>query len=202
MYDHIIYDFDGTISDTYPVFTKALLILLNQHGIKADYDTVYRQLKVSVSYALGQYDLKGDVKKEYEDIHRKIALAEQKAFPEAEGILKYAISLGKKNYLYTHSGTIVYELLKNMGISDCFEFILDSTTYDFPRKPAPDALNYLIDKFGIDRSSALMVGDRDIDTDAAKNAGIKGCLIDPEGFYPGCVTEHYIKSLDELKKII
>lgn len=201
MYDHIIYDFDGTISDTYPVYTKALLILLGQKGIEADYNTVYRQLKVSVGYALGQYNLKGEAKK-YEEIHRKIALAEQKAFPEAEETLKYAMRLGKKNYLYTHSGTVVYELLKNMGISDCFEFVLDSTTYHFPRKPAPDALNYLIVKFGIDRSKALMVGDRDIDTDAAKNAGIAGCLIDPDRFYPGCVTDHYIRSLDELKKII
>ena len=31
MYQNIVYDFDGTISDTYPMFTKALLMLMEPH---------------------------------------------------------------------------------------------------------------------------------------------------------------------------
>ncbi len=202
MYDYLIFDFDGTISDTYPVFSKALLELLARKGIKGDYYTAYCQLKISVGYALKQYNLGDEAKKEYESIHRELALAEQKAFPDAEDILRYAIRLGKKNYLYTHSGDIVYELLKKMGISDCFDFILDSTTYQFPRKPAPDALNFLTEKCRIKKDRALMIGDRDIDAESAKNAGIASCLFDPEGYYPGCAADHFIKSLSELKKII
>ena len=40
MYDYLIYDFDGTISDTYPA-TKALLELLGRWGRQADYSTAY-----------------------------------------------------------------------------------------------------------------------------------------------------------------
>ena len=201
MYDYLIYDFDGTISDTYPVFAKALIELLNRHDIKGDYKTAYNQLKVSVGYALKQYDISDETRKEYKEIHRELAIAEQCAFPEAEEILKFAKDNGKKNYIYTHTGSLVHKLLEKMKLTGYFEFVLDGS-YGFLRKPAPDALNYLIEKCGIDRSRAIMIGDRDIDAEAAKNAGIAGCLIDSEGYYPDCVTDHYIKSLSELKKII
>ena len=201
MYDFLIYDFDGTISDTYPVFTRALLELLSRLGKQTDYNKAYSQLKVSVGHALKFYGL-SDHEKEYHSIWKEMALAEQKAFPGAHEILRYAKSRGKKNYLYTHTGRIVYDLLCKMGISDCFDFILESTTYKFPRKPAPDALNFIIKTCGIDRSHALMIGDRDIDIEAARAAGIDGCLFDPDGYYLDCKAEHYIKSLLDLKAII
>ncbi|HHT53546.1 MAG TPA: HAD-IA family hydrolase [Clostridiales bacterium] len=200
MYDYLIYDFDGTISDTYPVFTKALLELLGRRGREADYSTTYSKLKVSVGHALRYYGL-SDCNTEYHSIWKELALAEQQAFPEAPEILRFAIALGKKNYLYTHSGSIVYKLLEKMGIHDCFDFVLESTTYKFPRKPAPDALNFLVKTCGIDRRRALMIGDRDIDIEAAQAAGIAGCLFDPGGYYPDCKAEHYIKSLLDLKAI-
>ncbi len=199
MYDHLIYDFDGTISDTYPVFTRSLLELLGRRGIEGDYDTAYACLKVSVGHALRHYNVT-EAHREFSKIHKAMALDEQKAFPEAEGILREALALGKKNYIYTHTGPLARKLLARMGLLDYFEFVLDGS-YNFPNKPAPDGLNFLIDKFGIDRSRALMIGDRDIDVRAALAAGIAGCLFDPEGYYKDCVTDYHINSLSEMKNI-
>ena len=56
--------------------------------------------------------------------------------------MRFAIALGKKNYLFTQAAVLSTNLEK-MGIHDCFDFVLESTTYKFPRKPAPDALNFL-----------------------------------------------------------
>ena len=94
----------------------------------------------------------------------------------------------------------VNEMLEKMGISDLFEFVLDGS-YGFPSKPKPDALLFLMEKCNIDPKTAIMIGDRDIDTDAAHNAGIAGCLIE-DGYYPDCKTEYYIKTLSELKNIL
>ena len=72
--------------------------------------------------------------------------------------------------------------LNHDGLSDLFS---DAVTRldGFPAKPAPDALRYLIQKHRLDLSRCVMVGDRDIDLDAAKNAGIACALFDPDGFY-------------------
>ena len=51
-YKHLIYDFDGTLSDTYPCFTETVLQMLKSHGLSGDYKTVYDNLKVSVGHAL------------------------------------------------------------------------------------------------------------------------------------------------------
>lgn len=204
MYDFLIYDFDGTLSDTYPVFTEAFLNMMEKYGIPKDRDTVYGLLKQSVGAAVNHYDfpMSGkEARAEFEKIYEPIALEKQQLFPEAEGILRFGMEKGKKNYVYTHSGLWVYSLMERMGIRDCFDFVLDCT-YDFPRKPAPDALNFLIEKCEIDKSRALMIGDRDLDIEVAHNAGIAACLFDSENFYPNLQAEYRITSLDELKEII
>lgn len=204
MYDYLIYDFDGTLSDTYPVFTAAVLELAKRHGVETDYDTAYKLLKQSTTVALKHYDFGislADARKEFEEIYCSLAPEKQVLFPEATEILEYAIKQGKKCYVYTHSDKWVYGLLERMQIKDCFEFVLDRS-YDFPAKPNPAALDFLCEKCGIDKSRALMIGDRDIDIEVAHNAGISACLIDSEDFYPDIQAEYRIKNLIELRYII
>ena len=204
-YKHLIYDFDGTLSDTYPCFTEAVLQLLKAHGLSDSYESVYANLKVSVGHAIKCYDF-GDIehaalRKEFHKYHDELAVEIQNLYPEAEEILRYAMAQGHKNYLYTHSGRIVKILLEKWGIADCFEDIIDSTM-KFPTKPAPDALNYLCEKHGLDKSECIMIGDRDIDTDCGRNAGMKGCLFDPEHYYDDADVDYRIQNLLELKNII
>ncbi len=204
-YKHLIYDFDGTLSDTYPCFTESFLQLLKNYGLSDTYQSVYDKLKVSVGHAIKCYDFGGkdnaELRQEFHVIHNELAPKIQKPYPEAEEILRYAMAQGHKNYLYTHSGKIVKILLEQWGIADCFEDIIDSTM-KFPIKPAPDALNYLCEKHGLDKKDCIMIGDRDIDTDAGRNAGMKGCLFDSEHYYDDADVDYRIENLLELKNII
>ena len=43
----------------------------------------------------------------------------------------------------------------------------------FPLKPAPDAVLYLLDKYGIDKTGAWVAGDNHTDINAANAAGVK-----------------------------
>ena len=203
-YKHLIYDFDGTLSNTYPCFAETVIQMLKSRGLSADYKTVYDNLKVSVGHALQHADFTEDysvLRKEFHVVHDELAPKIQKLYPEAEEILRYAMAQGHKNYLYTHSGKIVKMLLEQWGIADCFEDIIDSTM-KFPTKPAPDALNHLCEKHGLDKKDCLMIGDRDIDTDCGRNAGMKGCLFDPEHYYDKADVDYRIENLLELKNII
>ena len=203
-YKHLIYDFDGTLSDTYPCFTESILQTLKDYGLSDTYESVYAKLKVSVGYTINCYDFGKyykEIRNHFHKIHDELAPKIQKPYPEAEEILRYAMAQGHKNYLYTHSGKIVKILLEKWGIADCFEDIIDSTM-KFPTKPAPDALNYLCEKHGLDKKDCIMIGDRDIDTDCGRNAGMKGCLFDPEHYYDNADVDYRIENLLELKNII
>ncbi|MBR2370517.1 MAG: HAD-IA family hydrolase [Clostridia bacterium] len=204
MFDYLIYDFDGTISDSYPIFAEAFLITLKNHGIEETYTDVFAKLKMSVGYALNSYDWDCGRKlasREFHDLYYKMSAEKGEPLEGADEILRFAIERGKKNYIYTHSGEHATLLLKKFGFYDYFTGILDSTA-NFPNKPNPEALNWFIPEMGIDRDTALMIGDRDIDVLVGNNAGIKGCLIDDGGFYSTTKCDFRIEKLAELKSII
>jgi beta-phosphoglucomutase-like phosphatase (HAD superfamily) len=50
MYKHIIWDFDGTLFDTYPVLAKAVINVLEEQGIYESYDKVMSLMKVSFTH--------------------------------------------------------------------------------------------------------------------------------------------------------
>lgn len=204
MFDYLIYDFDGTISDSYPIFAEALVTTLGNHGITETYENAYARLKVSVRHAIGYYnwDIPRELAhREFYDIYHKLSCQRGEPIEGAEEILRFAVENGKKNYIYTHTGEHATLLLKKFGFYDYFTGILDATA-EFPNKPDPTALNWFIPEMGIDRDTALMIGDRDIDVLAGNNAGIKGCLIDDGGFYPTTKCDFKIEKLVELKSII
>ena len=202
-YKYYIYDFDGTISDSYPVFTKAFMMMLDDLGIEDTYESVYSKLKVSFGRALSSYDFSKSDRKPSDIFKEKRApllLTEAKPYPDAEKLLSAVIENGGKNFIYTHSGSIIWEMLEKWGLK---KYFAGGVTADmkFPPKPAPDALNYLCESYGIDKSCSVMVGDRDIDIVAGKNAGIEGILFDPEQFYTGVECEYQVTRLEDIINI-
>lgn len=202
-YKYYIYDFDGTISDSYSVFTKAFLMMLEDFGINDTYESVYSKLKISFGHALKCYDFSNADRKPsdiFKEIRAPLLLTEAKPYSDAEKLLSAVIENGGKNYIYTHSGSIIWEMLEKWDLK---KYFAGGVTADmnFPLKPAPDALNYLCQEYKIDKSKAVMIGDRDIDIVAGKNAGIEGILFDPEQFYTGVACEYQVVKLEDVIKI-
>ena len=208
MFKDLIYDFDGTLSDTYPVVTRVFLGILREFGVTEDYDRAYADLKVSfgnaIVIAIEKYKLPIDKKAFSKLLDERCAAAalsgEQKPFAEALDLLKSATEQGKRNFIYTHSGAFVHDVIKAWGFTPYVTYTLDFS-HGFPRKPDPTALNFLCEKFGIEKSTALMVGDRDIDIDVGHNAGMAGCLFDTGNYYPNCKTEYRVDKLSDIKKL-
>lgn len=203
-YTNLIYDFDGTLSDSYPIFTKALLIFLERRGITETYDEALRRLKISVGAALRSYPLEGDEKensREYRHIREELASREMKPIDGAEELLRHVVENGGQNFLYTHTRNFAWDMLEAWGLK---KYFVDGVTGsdDFPRKPAPDALSHLVTKHSLPLDKTLMVGDRDIDVDAGHNAGMKGILLDPDGFYTAYNPDFRVDSLTEIIDVI
>ena len=65
MYKHIIWDFDGTLFDTYPVMAKIFKELLKREGIDEPLSEIVKQMRVSMSSALKYYENKYQIEKDF-----------------------------------------------------------------------------------------------------------------------------------------
>lgn len=205
-YRHFFWDFDGTLFDTYGRITRASVNALKSLGAAASFDQVYPVVKRSLNTCYSTFA-------QPQGIENDAFLAAYHAFSEREGpesiqpypgareALEAVIAGGGHNYLYTHRGETAEKWLTWYGMNDLFADRVTSLD-GFPSKPAPDALNYLVNKHGLDKRDCVMIGDRDIDLDAGKNAGMACALFDPEGFYPDYDTPWRFETMGELARVL
>lgn len=201
-YRHFFWDFDGTLYDTYGRITRACQKALQDCGAAASFDAVYPVVKRSLDTCWRTFAAPLGADKEtflaaYHAHSEEEGADSIRPYPGAKEALEAVIAGGGRNYLYTHRGQSAEKWLSFDGLNALF-FDRVTSLDGFPPKPAPDALNYLIQKHGLPRADCVMIGDRDIDLDAGKNAGIACALHDPEGFYPDYDTPWRFISLSEL----
>ena len=207
MIEHLIFDLDGTIVNSYPHFVEFFYEVCKKNGVEVpcDRETVYRLLKMTVpeAYARLNCEDKMSYDKFYGDFVELYAQNYEKlmGFDETISLIRKAKEAGKQNYLYTHTGPVAKDILKNLGVLDCFEFVLDAS-YHFPLKPAPDALLFLAEKNGLDVKECIMIGDRPIDALAGMNAGMVGFLWDEDDLYKDIKVDYHSKDINDVAKIV
>lgn len=181
MYKHVVWDFDGTLYDTYPGIIKAFHRALTEENIKIDIEDLGAQLRVSIGNTQKrlnqQYGLSADFEKKYLAYRNQIEEESMPPFPYAIEICRAIWNSGRKNYLYTHRDTTALKHLEKSGIRECFADCI-SIEDNFPRKPDPTALLSLAKKHNFSPAECIMIGDREIDVLAGKNAGMAACFFD------------------------
>lgn len=203
-YRHIIWDFDGTLFDTYPVMARAFTETMNEAGYPADYREVYDLMKIAISETVKKFQAEYGFGQEVLDAYRarriEFELAGACPFPGVEEVLARVIAAGGDNFICTHRGDSIYELLRQGGVEGYFKEITTSA-HHFARKPSPEAVQYLLDKYGMDPAETLMIGDRPLDVEAGQNAGTAGCFFDPDGatYAP---AQHQITDIRQLFDVI
>ena len=194
------WDFDGTLFDTYPRINRAIQNALKDLNIAVSLETIQPLSKVNVRHAIDT--LAGDKAKavaaRYEEREPEEGLDSMRPYPGVLRLLRSICEHGGRNYLYTHRDRSSLEALEHYGMLPCFTDFVTSEN-GFPSKPAPDALNYLVEKHRLDRAACVMIGDRDIDLDAGKNAGLHCALFDPEGYYPDYETPWRFRDMASLR---
>ncbi len=115
---NILWDFDGTLFDTYPAYTKVLHTVL---GDEYDKNEIYKKLKVSYSHAMEHYQVSNEKQDEMTALRIDLHPSEMKPFDHVEEILKYA----DKNVIMTHKDRAgVSAILKHYGWENYFEDIV------------------------------------------------------------------------------
>ena len=68
----------------------------------------------------------------------------------AAEILAWAEEQGIAQFVYTHKGLNAHQISEDLGIHDYFTEII-TTANGFERKPHPEGVDYLIEKYGLDK---------------------------------------------------
>ena len=177
---HFIWDFDGTLLDTYPVIIENLNLALGEFGHGCAYPEAMGLMLGRLAHAqkfyAGKFGIPMDALVAAYERHHSRANRELRAVPMAgvREVLEAVCASGRQNYIFSHrkpDETACY--LEKYGLSKYFTHIIGPGSEGFAEKPAPDGVLYLMERYGMAPEETVMVGDRECDLGSGRNAGIK-----------------------------
>lgn len=206
---NFVWDFDGTLYDTYPVMIGNLRKAVQDFGFDCDPVDVMSRMLENVAFALNYYaESFGIDRDELMDAYlgyrqQAIALLAAKPIAGVREVLERICAAGKKNYIFTNrrcDETVSY--LKKHGFEKYFEDIAGQDTPGYVWKPDPAGLKYLIGKHDLDPAKTVMIGDRRCDLESGRAAGTKTahivCAMAPETLECDWRVESYRQMLELL----
>lgn len=170
----VIFDLDFTLIDAEKTVRKGIEYAMKKTGEKAGVETIMRYIGIPLEDMLAKGGVK-DAKKAgeaYRELYGKIYLKETVLYPGVREKLEEMHSKGIVLALMTAKRQDFAEgLLRHFGLMKVFSVVLGAQPGLKP-KPAPDGINKIVEKVGVDKGKTFMVGDTEIDIIAAENAGV------------------------------
>ena len=172
-----IWDLDGTLLDSYDAILAGIEETYAYYGLDFDRERIHSYiLKHSVQKLLEKVASEKGLDATEMNAFRGASLKEKNAqvhlMEGAAEILAWGEEQGITQFVYTHKGLNAHQILKGLGIHDYFTEII-TTANGFERKPHPEGIDYLIEKYSLDKQDTYYIGDRTLDVDVAVNSGIQ-----------------------------
>lgn len=180
-----IWDLDGTLLDSYEAILAGIQETYDQFDLPFDREEVRNFiLRYSVKDLLvrdaDKYGLDSDELNRVRATSLKEKNTQIPLMTGAAEILDWTAQQGIQNFVYTHKSDNAFQVLEELGVRHHFTEILTSDS-GFARKPSPEALLFLIEKYGLDKENTYYIGDRLLDVETAINAGIQSINLQIDG---------------------
>lgn len=208
---YVVFDWDGTLADTYPVISAAYKHTFEVLGMPAiDYSEIKK-----ITSSLANKDMLGfvfgDKKEQAKQAYYSYIEANHKkglrAVPHAKELLDFCRSKGMKLYLLSNKKRVyLYEELKFLGFADYFAKIIAAG--DYPEdKPNPKTVRALFEDVIPDAEDILVVGDglADWKTSQALNHSGKNsrCVIyDPQKSFSQASPDYIVSDVADIITIL
>ena len=203
----LIWDLDGTLLDSYPIIVDSTARVLNEIGVSMDRRDIHKYL---IDRSVGALLMQAAEEKglSYPALWARYTAINNDRDDEialvrgaAETLVRLA-ERGMTQFVYTHKGETAETVLERLGILAYFAEVV-TAAHGFPRKPRPEGVLYLMETYGLDPVRTFYVGDRRLDVECARNAGIRSILfLDPDS--PGEATgreDHIVRDLLSITEI-
>mgnify|MGYP001312022277 CR=1 FL=1 len=205
MIENLIWDFDGSLFNTYPAMVKLFRQALLRKGYVTSENEILSLMKDTLGKAVNFYLDRGvdcDFYKDFKKSEEELDPAEQPPFEGAREVCSVVVRNGGRNLIITHrSRKTAFKLLSHFEMTSLFSDIITRES-GFKRKPDPDAFIYAIRNYRLNPKSTLSIGDRDLDVIAARDAGTKTCFFSQNGARPSIDVDFIIDNLPQLEEII
>ncbi len=179
MYDIVLFDLDGTLTDPGKGITNSVAYALNKFNIKVkDKTELYKFIGPPLVdsfmkyYSLSKQDalLAVDYYREY---FSATGIFENRVYDGIPQLLANIKKSGRKIALATSKPEIyAKQILKHFNLSDYFDFV-GGATMDETRSKKADVIMYTLNQLGVtDKSTVVMIGDRHHDIEGANQNGL------------------------------
>ena len=178
-YDVILFDLDGTLTDPGIGITNSVMHALKKYGIEVDdRKNLYKFIGPPLIESFEKYygfSHEEAVKSVdyYREYYADKGIYENVVYDGAENLLKNLFEMDKKIILATSKPEpFAREILRHFGLDKYFLFAAGSTMSE-TRTNKADVIEYALDECNItDKSSVVMIGDREHDIIGANKNGI------------------------------
>ena len=198
-----IWDFDGTLVDSYPNSVGCMQRALRDFGYDATYEQILEQMLDNIGVAIRYFTDKFQIPELSERFYAYAANQEPVVlFDNVVDVLHRIQELGGTNLIFTNRNETIFPMLEQVGITEEFAEVVTTLHPNFAWKPAPDAIVYLMEQYGGTVDNTVMIGDRVCDLGSAWNAGCKTChLLTPAvPQYPPC--DWRIRNFQEMLELL
>lgn len=188
-YKLYIFDFDGTLVDSYPTMLDIFNSSFRMIGQTCTPQQVMHYMRGSLIAVIGERGLSDSQTNLFvgaimAGIANKEFNKKTKVYYDTVDVLTRITSKGAKCAIVSNNSVPhIVEILNNNNIADLFDGIVGNDTCKTP-KPAADPLLMVMDMFkGIDSKDVCYIGDSVNDYECALNAGVDGYLLDRNNEY-------------------
>ena len=176
----IVYDFDGTLVDTFADIAGSVNLALTEMGLNPlDKKTIRGNIGSGMFNLMTRSLMKSGCNDIETSVllfqkHYSLHLLDQTNFyPNGKEIVKYFFD--KKNAILSNKPiSFIEKILKALSFSKPFDSIIGGDSLDV-KKPDPKGLLLMMNKFSCSPENTLMVGDSAIDIETGKHAGVITC---------------------------
>lgn len=179
MYKYVLFDLDGTISDSSEGITKGIQLALKGMGVDvANRSELRRFIGPPLDYSFKRYmnfsdEQSKEATKIYRDYYSKTGLFENVAYDGMESLLIKIKNSGRKVAVTTSKPEkFSVQILEKFGLAKYFDIIAGSSL-DGSRGTKQEVLEYALEQFGNpDLKDVVLVGDTRFDAEGANKIGI------------------------------
>jgi len=186
----LIFDLDGTLVDTAPDLMAAHNHVMKKYGENEKKLSDIKSLAGRGAWIMMQRSFKEQIKDEktkklmvdeFIDFYSKNINKESKPIKGIFDFLDWAKSKKISMAVCTNKREVLaIDLLKKINMYKYFEYVAGADTFEF-NKPDPRHLTNILEIIDGDVSKTVMIGDSEVDSMTAQNAGVPFVLVD-EGY--------------------
>jgi phosphoglycolate phosphatase len=206
----VLFDFDGTLADSYPAITASVNHVRAGRGLPPlDEAEVRKHVGRGPTHLLSHTVPGGDVEADvarYRAHHPSVMRSGTRLLPGAAEALAALKRHGLATGVCSNKPVgFTRELLGFLGLAPLFDAVLGPEDVARP-KPAPDMLLAGLAKLGVTAAAALYVGDMAVDVQTARAAGVAVWVVptgsDDPAALAAAAPDRLLHSLHELPGLL